>query len=65
MGQTVHQDMALSIAVILELLKMLEDEWLIATEEQKDKLAIVGAYSCIAFGGSFRAMRFFLSIFMG
>jgi len=54
MGQTVHQDMALSIAVILELLKMLEEEWLIATEEQKDKLAIVGAYSCIAFGGSFR-----------
>jgi hypothetical protein len=60
MGQTVHQDMAISIQVILELLKLMEEEWAMSGDEQRDNLALVGAYCCIAFGGSFRGHEVFL-----
>lgn len=60
MGQEVRQDLAISIKVLLTLLHMLEEEWKVATVVRKESLALVGAYCCIAYGGSFRGHEVFL-----
>jgi hypothetical protein len=57
MGQESHQDLAVSIKVLLALLEILEVEWLQGDGQTRDEVAMVGAYVCIAFGGSFEVMR--------
>jgi hypothetical protein len=61
MGQEVRQDLAISTKVMLAMLDILEREWQDAQCRcQKEALALVGTYSCIAFGGSFRGHEVFL-----
>ncbi len=61
MGQEVKQDLVVSIQVMLAFQEELERKW---REEQLTKqriqLAMIGAYSLIAFGGSFRGHEVFL-----
>jgi hypothetical protein len=52
MGQETHQDLALSIGVLIELLNVLEVEWN-APDASREELAYVGAFACIAYAGSF------------
>jgi hypothetical protein len=59
MGQESHQDLAMSIKVLLALLEILEAEWLAADGQIREGLAMVGAFVCIAFGGSFRGDEVF------
>jgi hypothetical protein len=54
MGQVVKQDLAISMRVMLALLADLEQEWTLAGEFKRQDLAYIGAFSCIAYGGSFR-----------
>jgi hypothetical protein len=65
MGQEVRRDLALSSKVIRELLEILEKEWQTASEVEKHKLALLGAYAAIAFGGSFRGHEVFLTDLFG
>ena len=58
MGQETHQDLALSIDVLMALLRLLEDQW-VSRPDQRDTLSFVGAFSVIAFGGSFRGNEVF------
>jgi hypothetical protein len=58
MGQETHQDLALSIGVILELLNILEAEWN-APDASREELAYVGSFICITYAGSFRGNEVF------
>lgn len=60
MGQEVRQDLALSSRVILSLTEVLEEEWKLADKIRQEVLALLGAYVCVAFGGSFRGHEVFL-----
>jgi hypothetical protein len=60
MGQVVKQDLAISIRVMLALLEVLEQEWRTADEHKKQSIAIIGAFICIAYAGSFRGNEVFL-----
>lgn len=60
MGQEVHQDLAVSIHLMLAFQDLLEEEWREKTQlEDRIKLAMVGAYALVAFGGSFRGHEVF------
>jgi len=61
MGQEIRQDMAVSLPVILELLRQLELDWCSALESRAWRgIATLGAFICIAFCGSFRGAEVFL-----
>jgi hypothetical protein len=53
MGQETRQDLAMSIQVMLALIRLLVQQWESA-DAPRDTLAYVGAFACIAYGGSFR-----------
>jgi len=66
MGQEVRQDLALSVTVLLALLDLVEKEWLEdTTAHGKETKVFIGAYSVIAFGGSFRGNEVFLTDLFG
>jgi hypothetical protein len=58
MGQETHQDLAMSIAVVIELLSLLEVQW-DSHKETRDTLTFVGAFVVIAYAGSFRGNEVF------
>jgi len=58
MGQETHQDLAMSISVLLALLEVLEQEWKTRIDLH-ETLAFVGAFVVIAFTGSFRGNEVF------
>jgi len=63
MGQDVRQDWAFPLGAMLGLFQVLEEEWT-ETEERdlavQSRVASIGAYSIIAFCGSFRGAEVFL-----
>jgi hypothetical protein len=62
MGQDVRQDWAIPLPAMHGLMRVLDDEWLCATEhEHRERLTSIGAYSLIAFCGSFRGPEVFLT----
>jgi len=66
MGQEVRQDLAISVKVLLALLDLLEGEWLVDTSAHgRETKVFIGAYSVIAFGGSFRGSEVFLTDLYG
>ena len=65
MGQVVQQDRAISIRVLLALLLGLEQEWATADDCKRQTLAFMGAFCCIAYGGSFRGNEVFLTDLFG
>lgn len=65
MGQEVRQDLAMSIKVILALLSLLEKEWIDSEACHREVLSFVGAFCCIAYGGSFRGHEVFLTDLFG
>ena len=61
MGQIVKQDRAISLELMHEFLQLLEGEWDAAQELKiRSLIASIGAYSVIAFCGSFRGPEVFL-----
>jgi len=68
MGKDVRQDWDIPLPVMHEVMKVLEVEWQGAENEdgqQKELVASIGAYSLIAFGGSFRGSEVFLTDLQG
>jgi hypothetical protein len=64
MEQDVGQDWAIPLGAMLGLFQVLEEEWAETSEEDvttKGRLASIGAYSIIAFCGSFRGSEVFLT----
>jgi len=59
MGQEAHQNLAISVKVMLALLALLDREWEAAEQQARQSLAMIGAYACIAYGGSFRGDEVF------
>jgi hypothetical protein len=60
MGQEVRQDLAMSVKVLLELLRVLNREWEDGVGVQRERATLLGAYSAVAFCGSFRGHEVFL-----
>jgi hypothetical protein len=58
MGQETHQDLGLSITVLIELLKLLEHQWA-DREDQWETLAFIGDFCTIAYAGSFCGNKVF------
>lgn len=66
MGQYVQQDMAISVPVMLALLRDLESDWQAATTaREKCFLTSIGASICIAICGSFWGPEVFLTDLAG
>jgi hypothetical protein len=66
MGQETRQDLAMSVKVLLALLDSLELELMNdTTPHRRETKIFVGAYSVIAFGGSFRGNEVFLTDLYG
>jgi hypothetical protein len=66
MGQEIRQDRAISLQVMHALLHHLEGEWLTASDPNIClHIASLGAYSVIAFCGSFRGPEVFLTNLYG
>lgn len=64
MGQDVRQDWAIPLSAMLGLFQVLEEEWADTSEADLgtlERLASIGAYSIIAFCGSFRGSEVFLT----
>jgi hypothetical protein len=62
MGQEVRQNWAIPLPVIHALLDLLEKDWSFAqTEAEKEVIGLVGAFTVIAFCGSFRGNEVFLA----
>lgn len=62
MGQIVRQDRAVSLELMHALCSLLNQEWKAATEcKEKAQIASLGAYSVIAFCGSFRGNEVFMT----
>jgi hypothetical protein len=64
MGQDVRQDWAITLPTMGALLDRLEREWVATNEQdlcQRDIVASIGAFSLIAFCGSFRGNEVFLT----
>ncbi len=61
MGQDVKQDLAVSVRLVLAFVQLLDFEWNRASRQVQWTLALLGAYVCIAFGGSFRGHEVFLT----
>jgi hypothetical protein len=60
MGQIVRQDRALSLEVLHQLMENLDLEWTEAEPSTRHQIASLGAFSLIAFCGSFRGPEMFL-----
>jgi hypothetical protein len=61
MGQEVRQDWAIPLSVIHSLLEVLKGDWSMAqADAEKELIGILGAYTVIAFCGSFRGNEVFL-----
>lgn len=61
MGEVVKQDLAISIDVMLCMMKLFDDEWLRTPDGwDRSEIASVALYSIIAFCGSFRGHEVFL-----
>jgi hypothetical protein len=62
MGQEVRQDLAVSIHIMKAYQELLEREWRVTEDDEKEriKLALIGAYTMIAFTGSFQGHEVFL-----
>jgi hypothetical protein len=61
MGQEVKQNWAIPLPVVHGLLEVLEKDWAVAqTEAEKEVIGLLGAYTVIAFCGSFRGNEVFL-----
>ncbi len=61
MGQIIKQDWAVSLELMHAFLSLLEKEWTTASDgRNKNIIASIGAYSTIAFCGSFRGPEVFL-----
>jgi hypothetical protein len=54
MGQEVHQDLAVTSLIMVELLRILDKEWGETQGVAQEKITVMGAYVAIAFCGSFR-----------
>jgi hypothetical protein len=66
MGQDVRQDWAIPLPAMHALMDILEREWLEAQDlREKSLTASIGAYSLIAFCGSFRGNEVFLTDLYG
>jgi hypothetical protein len=66
MGQIVRQDMAVSLELMHALVQLLEKEWEQAPDDkQRSIIAGVGAYSVVAFCGSFRGPEVFMTDLFG
>lgn len=66
MGQIVRQDMAVSLELMHALVQLLETEWEQAPDDkQRSIIAGVGAYSVVAFCGSFRGPEVFMTDLFG
>jgi hypothetical protein len=62
MGQEVRQDWAIPLDAMHGLMSVLEDEWISAEDDrQREQVASAGAFSIIAFCGSFRGSEVFLT----
>lgn len=62
MGQDLRQDWAILLPAAHALMNILEDEWDSPVDgKQREQLASIGAYSLIAFCGSFRGPEVFLT----
>lgn len=62
MGQDVRQDWAIPLAAMHGLMRFLEEEWSEAAEDMvQEQVATLGAFSVIAFCGSFRGSEVFLT----
>jgi len=60
MGQIVQQDRAVSLELMHALCSLLDDEWEgVGSTKQRAQVAALGAYSVIAFCGSFRGNEVF------
>jgi hypothetical protein len=53
MGHEVRQDLVLLVPIILELLTLLDREWVKGVGVTREQVTLIGAYSAIAFCGSF------------
>jgi hypothetical protein len=58
MGQEMHQDLALSMRVLIALTQLLESQWK-ERVDQRETLALVGAFVVIAYGGSLWGIEVF------
>jgi len=66
MGHEVRQNWAIPLPVIHGLLEVLERDWAVAqTEAEKEVIGLLGAYTVIAFCGSFHGNEVFLVDFHG
>jgi len=66
MGQIVCQDRAVSLELMHAFCSLLEQEWEVASEQKiQSKIASLGAYSVIAFCGSFRGPEVFMTDLFG
>ena len=69
MGQDVHPQFRISIVVtivvMVALMRLLEQKWMSATtEELREHIALVGAYSVLSYCASLRGMKVLCSTFM-
>jgi hypothetical protein len=60
MGQEVRQDLALSVGIMLRLMELLDKEWNDDCRLVWEQVTLMGAFSIIAFCGSFRGHEVFL-----
>lgn len=66
MGQDVRQDWAITLQAMHGLQQLLEDEWAETQDHlQRETIVSIGAYSLIAFCGSFRGAEVFLTDLQG
>jgi hypothetical protein len=66
MGQEVRQDWAIPLAAMHGLMQILEGEWAEAADDSvQEQIASLGAFSVIAFCGSFRGPEVFLTDLQG
>ncbi len=66
MGQLVKQDRAVSLELMHALCSLLEQEWEAASDiKSRSQVARLGAYSVIAFCGSFRGPEVFMTDLFG
>jgi hypothetical protein len=61
MGQYVQQDWAITLPTMNALMLLLEEEWKTKEEVHRHMIAVIGAYSLIAFCGLFRGKKVFLT----
>jgi len=68
MSQDIRQDWAVPLGAMLGFFQVLEEEWVTFLEDDlptRSRLASIGAYSIIAFCGSFRGSEVLLTDLQG